>query len=272
VTHRTYNQVTGTDRSDLLGQVVAQRQRVTERLAGVGRVIAVMSGKGGVGKTFVTTRVATALVPECPGGVGVLDADLKSPTAARMLGATGPVRTTETGVEPAIGRSGVKVFSMDLLLDDGKPLAWREPKGERFIWRGTLETGALREFLSDVSWGSLDILLIDLPPGGDRLSDLAELVPGLAGTLVVTIPTEESYRSVERSIQGALDGGIRVLGVVENMAGYECGECGKPGPLFPGTAGDDLARKFNIPLLGRIPFSASASLSLIAKALRRAIP
>jgi ATP-binding protein involved in chromosome partitioning len=253
VSFRTWREVTGGDRSGLLEQVTAQRERIARRLRDVGRVVAVMSGKGGVGKTWVTASLAAGLA-ERGSRVGVLDADLKSPTAARLLGAAGPVAVRETGVEPATGRHGIRVFSMDLLLEEGKPLAWNEPAGERYLWRGALETGALREFLSDVAWGTLDVLLVDLPPGGDRLGDLAELVPGLAGAIAVSIPSEESRRSVERSMRGAADAGIRLLGVVENMSGYGCPHCNRQGPLFPGSAGADLAGQFGVPLLATIPF------------------
>jgi ATP-binding protein involved in chromosome partitioning len=190
--------------------------------------------------------------------VGVLDADLKSPTAARLLGASGPVAVGERGITPATGTAGVRVFSMDLLLDEGQPLTWREPAAERFLWRGTLETGALREFLSDIAWGDLDLLLVDLPPGGDRLTDLHELVPGLAGAVVVTIPSDESRRSVERSMRSAVEAGVPLLGVVENMSGYACDGCGRLGRLFPGSSGEDLAAAFGIPLLGKIPFVSGA--------------
>jgi ATP-binding protein involved in chromosome partitioning len=251
---RSYSEVTGPDRSDLLGQVVAQRNRVANRLKTIGRVVAVMSGKGGVGKSYITAMLARG-AGDTGQKVGVLDADLKSPTCARMLGAHGPVRVSEDGVEPAVGLSGIRLFSTDLLLEEGKPLAWREPESEKFIWRGVLETGALREFLSDVVWGDLDILLVDLPPGGDRLADLAALVPGLSGAVAVTIPSEESHRSVQRSIHSALDAKIRLLGVVENMSGYSCSECGHVGPLFEGDAGTSLAKEFGVPVLGRIPFA-----------------
>jgi ATP-binding protein involved in chromosome partitioning len=161
-------------------------------------------------------------------------------------------------VHPALGAEGIRVFSMGLLLREGQPLQWNEPDGERFVWRGVLETGALREFLADVVWGDLDLLLVDLPPGPDRLEDLAELVPDLAGAVVVTLPSDESFHSVERSMKSARDRGIRLLGVVENMSGYTCADCGRTGPLFPGNAGTDLARKFEVPLLGQVPFMPGA--------------
>lgn len=259
---RTYHEVAGTDRSDLMSQVLAQRDRVAKRLESVRRVVAVMSGKGGVGKSYVTAAVASAAAQAFAdggrgggGGVGVLDADLRSPTVARLLGATGPLRVGEDGVEPVVGRGGVLVVSTDLLLDEGQPLKWNEPDHERFVWRGLLEAGTLREFLSDVVWGRLDLLLIDLPPGADGVIDLLELVPNLAGALIVTIPSEESRRSVARTMRSATNAGISILGVVENMSGYLCTSCDTPGSLFEGDAGADLAREFDVPLIGRIPFA-----------------
>ncbi|MGQ0702717.1 MAG: P-loop NTPase [Gemmatimonadales bacterium] len=248
---RTYHQVEGDDASRLAEQVGAQRRRVLDRLREVSRVVAVMSGKGGVGKSYVTATLALGLAEQMPRGVGVLDADLEGPTAARLLGASGPLTLTGDGALPAAGRAGVKVFSMDLLLSEGSPLRWKEPASERFVWRGTLAAGALREFLADVVWGQLDLLLVDLPPGGDRLADLTELVPRLTGVLAVTIPSEESRRSVERSLRAARDAQVPILGVIENMSGYSCGDCGRTGRLFPGEAGPALAQEFGVPLLAR---------------------
>ena len=146
-------------------------------------------------------------------------------------------------------------MSTEMLLDEGKPLAWAEPNSEQFVWRGILETGALREFLSDVVWGELDFLLVDLPPGADGVTDLLALVPGLSGAVVVTIPSEESYRSVARTMTSAQGNRIKLLGVVENMSGYACDDGGRIGPLFPGNAGERLAAEFNVPILGSLPFS-----------------
>ena len=258
VKFRTYHQVEGEDASRLGEQVAAQRERVQARLRGIGRVVAIMSGKGGVGKSYVTAALARGLAHRLTRGVGVLDADLKGPTTARLLGVSGPVRLDQDGVHPALARDGVKVFSMDLLLEEGQPLRWNEPDHERFIWRGLLETGALREFLADVVWGPLDLLLVDLPPGAEHLENLAELVPGFSGALAVTIPSEESRRSVERAMHSARHAKVKLLGVVENMSGYACAECGRTGPLFPGEAGSALAQEFGVPLLARIPFLPAA--------------
>ena len=258
MTFRTYFAVPDKDRSDLMGQVTAQRARVAERLATVRSVVMVVSGKGGVGKSFTTASLAVAAARRGL-AVGVVDADLRSPTVARMLGAAGPLAVGESGVTPAAGAAGVRVMSADFLLDDGKPLVWREPPAEGFVWRGAMEVGALRAFLGDVAWGAEDLLLVDLPPGADGMSDIATLAPALAGAVAVTIPSEESRRSVARTMRALVDGGQTVLGVIENMAGYACGACRRVGPLFPGSAGTDLAAEFRVDLLGRIPFDPSAT-------------
>ena len=253
MSYRTYHDVTGPDRSQLGAQVGAQRERVNDRLRDVRRVVAVMSGKGGVGKSYVTSHLARAMA----GGldVGVLDADLRGPTVSRLLAASGPLRVSASGVEPSLTAEGIKVVSTDLLLDEGRPLQWKEPRHERFVWRGVLEAGALREFLGDVMWGSLDLLLIDLPPGSDGVIDLYELVPGLTGILAVTIPSDESRRSVARSMRAAREAGIPILGVIENMSGTRCQACGHEERLFEGDAGNSLAEEFAVPLLARVPFA-----------------
>lgn len=241
---RTYHELTEADRSGLGEQVGAQRRRVAQRLAPVRRVVAVMSGKGGVGKSFVTARLARALAR---GGsrVGALDADLNGPTLARLLEARESLTVTGDGVEPVAGADGVRCVSMAHLLEDGKPLAFKGPENDAFIWRGALEAAALRELLGDVAWGALDVLLVDLPPGIGRFHELADLLPGPPDVLTVTIPTVESAEAVRRALTAARDRGARLLGVIENMAG----------PQFPGDAGDTLAREFAIPLLARVPFN-----------------
>jgi ATP-binding protein involved in chromosome partitioning len=251
---RTYHELDGADRSGLASQVGSQRQQVTARLASVRSVVAVMSGKGGVGKSFVTAGLASALARRGQ-KVGVLDGDLNGPTAARMLGASGGrLVVGEDGVDPAVTASGVRVISSDLLLDDGAPLRWRGPDGGRPLWRGALETGMLREFLAHVRWGALDVLLVDLPPGTGRLDDLVALVPDLGGVVVVTIPSEASRRAVHRAVAAARGAHVPILGIVENMSGYRCEGCRATRPLFEGDAGDLLAREANAPVLARLPF------------------
>ena len=242
---KKYKDIVGDGGSNIVGQVEAQQVRLRERLAGVRAVVAVVSGKGGVGKSSVTAGLACAWAL---GGarVGVLDADLNGPTMAKMLGVRGQrLPFTADGVEPPRTTLGVKVMSMDLLLpSDAAPLTWdAATQDEAHTWRGTMEANALREFLADTSWGELDLLLLDLPPGTDRLVTIASLVPRLAGSVVVTIPSDVSHLVVRKSITVAAQTRAPVLGLVENMAG-----------LFPGPDAAALARDAGIPLLGRVPF------------------
>lgn len=251
---RTYAEVAGTDRSDLSGQLRAQAERVGRRLERVRHVVGVMSGKGGVGKSLLAAGLALATTRHAA-RTGLLDADLASPTARRFLGLDRPTLTVEDGaVRPLETGSGVALISTDLLLPAGAPLEWSGPDADRFVWRGAQERGALREFLADVAWGRRDLLLVDLPPGTNRVVDLAELVPRLAGVVAVTLPSATSGDSVERSLALCGRREIPVLGIVENMAGHLCPSCGSGGDSFPGEAGARLAAAFEIPLLGRIPF------------------
>ena len=243
---RTYHELTEADRSGLPEQIAAQRRRVAERLATVRRVVAVLSGKGGVGKSFVTVGVARALA-RTGRAVGVLDSDFNGPTAPQLLRL--PVarcRSHDGAIEPLVSPDGVRCFSMGLLLEDGHPLAFRGPEAESHVWRGTLEAAALREFLADVAWGSLDELLVDLPPGVQRFTELTGLLPVPPAVLVVTIPTSESRDAVRRALRAAVERGAHVLGVVENMVGGGGG--------YSGTAADELAAEFGLPVLARIPW------------------
>ena len=246
---RTYHDLTGADRSGLPAQIGAQRRRVAERVATVGRLIGVMSGKGGVGKSFVTAHLARALA-RAGRSVGVVDADLNGPTIPRLLEVSrAPASTDGDAVEPARGADGVKCISMDLLLQDGAPLAFRGPEAESFVWRGTLEAAVLREFLGDVAWGDLDFLLIDLPPGMQRFLELCDLLPVAPAVVTVTIPTPESRDAVRRAMRAAVERAAPLLGIVENMVG---------GP-YAGTAGAELAAEFAVPLLARVPFQPDAA-------------
>src|SRR5262245_42815232 len=152
------------DKSNVLDQVLAQRERVATRLVQIKRVVAIMSGKGGVGKSALTANLAAALGMQGR-AVGVLDADIHGASAAAMLGARGQqIVTGPEGIRPAIGVTDVRVMSMDLFLKgDDIPVTWRHPGGlaaDTFVWRGTLEANVLREFLADTAWGALDYLLI----------------------------------------------------------------------------------------------------------------
>ncbi|MGH7314458.1 MAG: P-loop NTPase [Candidatus Rokuibacteriota bacterium] len=248
---KKYKDIAGDGGSDVAGQVREQHERMRRRLAAVRHIVAVVSGKGGVGKSTLTGGLACALVLS-GWRVGVLDADLNGPTMAKILGVRGR-RLTVAGdaVAPPVSALGVKVMSMDLLLaSDASPLAWRAPtQAEAHTWRGSMEAQALREFLADTDWGPLDVLLVDLPPGTDRLVTVTSLVP-MTGMVVVTIPSDLSHLVVRKSITVARDTGAPVLGLVENMAG-----------LFPGPDASAMAGEAGIPFLGSVPFDRALALA-----------
>ena len=232
------------------------RARVDARLADVGRVLAVMSGKGGVGKTAVASNLALALGARGL-RVGLLDADLNSPTVAKVLGLRGqPLRMVDTDLLPQPGPLGIAVQSMDFFLQGTQPLDWEGEAGEGAHVRSALEDAALADLLGQTRWGELDVLLVDLAPGADRLPALARLSTRIDGALAVTLPTEVSLLAVERSARRVLAARVPLLGLVENMASVVCPHCGREHALFLEASAERLARELDVPLLARIPFDA----------------
>ena len=232
---KTYSDLPSDGGSGIIGQVTQQVNRTQKRLESVRHTVAIMSGKGGVGKSSITVNLASALALR-GNRVGVLDADINGPSIAKMIGVRGVnIDYGADGVKPAISPLGVRVMSMDLFLkDDETPVLWEaQTQKDAFTWRGTMEVSALREFLSDTEWGVLDYLLIDLPPGTDRLPNLIDLLPTLGGTVVVTIPSSVSQLVVKKSLTMAKKLlNTPVVGIVENMAAYVCADCGKTeGPV-----------------------------------------
>ena len=256
---KTHADLSGDGGSDILGQVVEQRRRVAQRLASVGAVVAVASGKGGVGKSTVTALLAEALAARGD-RVGVVDADVNGPCVPRLLGVAGRrPRLTDEGLVPPETASGVAVMSSDLFLaGEDEPVRYAGPRDDAYTWRPTAEMTTVREFLSGTAWGKRDWLLLDLPPGAERLPSVLGIVPGLAGVLVVTIASPLALRVVGTSVTVAREHGVRLLGLVENMAARPCAACGEPAALF-GEPGDveRAADQMGIPLVARIPFDAA---------------
>ena len=252
---RTYKELPNDAGSNIIGQVTAQMNRLQKRLASVKHTVAIMSGKGGVGKSALTANLATALTLK-GNTVGVVDADINGPTLAKMMGVrNATLAYTPAGVKPAITALGTKLISMDLLLaEDDAPVLWNaHTQKDAFTWRSTMEVGALREFVADTEWGTLDYLLLDLPPGTDRLPNVAELIPDLGGVVVVTIPSEVSQLIVKKSVTMARDIlKVPIIGVVENMAFYVCQHCGEAEPLF--STNETLDPAFQEVILGKVPF------------------
>ncbi len=227
------------------------QKSIEERLKNVKYKVAVMSGKGGVGKSFVTANLAFALAFKGK-KVGVLDADFYGPSIPKMMGTEGQrVFATDQGLMPVVGPLGVKIVSVDFMLpDDETPV----------IWRGPMLSNAMLELLENVNWGELDYLLIDLPPGtGDAPLTVAQMIPGITGAIIVTIPSEVSQKVVMKSINFAKRLNIPILGIVENMSGFTCPCDGKTYPIFGSGGGKKIAEKAGVDFLGSVPLDPRIS-------------
>ncbi len=214
-------------------------------LPGVKHIIAVSSGKGGVGKSTVTVNLAVALKQQGY-AVGLMDADIYGPNIPMMIGVTKePVKEGEK-ILPAEGQ-GVKVISMGFFVPEDTPV----------VWRGPMVHSAIQQFFRDVVWGELDYLLIDLPPGtGDVPLTLSQLVP-LTGAITVTTPQEVALQDVRKGMMMFKKVNVPLLGVIENMSYFVCGHCGERTEIFSTGGGERAAQKFEIPFLGRIPIDPS---------------
>ena len=214
-------------------------------LPGVDRIIAVSSGKGGVGKSMVATNLATALARSGK-RVGLLDADVYGPNIPLMFGEGGrPDVVGEQGQEriAPMEAHGVKLMSLGFMLDPDQPA----------IMRGPLISGILRQFLEQVAWGALDYMVVDMPPGtGDAQISLVQTID-IDGAVMVTTPQAVSVGDVRRGIKMFEKVNTRLLGVVENMSGYACPHCGEVENVFGKGGGEELARELGLPFLGAVP-------------------
>ena len=234
-------------------QFLEQQQKLKNRMSKVKHKIAVISGKGGVGKSTVTVNLAVAFATHGHANyVGILDADIHGPSVPKILGLTGQrLQAGPDGVFPVSGPLGIKVVSMDFLLPDADAPV---------IWRGPLKMTAIRQFLSDIVWGDLDVLLIDLPPGtGDEPLSVAQLLPEMDGVVIVTIPSELSQIVVKKAVMFARTLGMPIIGVVENMSGFICPHCGAKTDIFQSGGRHRIAEELNIPFLGSIPIDQKIS-------------
>jgi len=210
-------------------------------LPGVKNVIAVGAGKGGVGKTTVAVNLAIALA-KCGSRVGIIDGDIYGPNVPIMLGMKAQLTTDGQKIVPA-EKYGLKVISMGFLTQDDAPI----------IWRGPMLHGALQQFFREVAWGSLDYLVIDLPPGtGDVALSLSQTVP-VAGAIVVTTPQQVSLADSRRAIAMYRKLNIPPLGLIENMSYFVCPSCSHEADIFGHGGGETMAAELSVPFVGRIP-------------------
>ena len=263
---KTYEDLAGDGGSGIIEQVTTQLDKLRGRLDQIKHKIALMSGKGGVGKSSITTNIAACLA-DANYNVGILDADLNGPSIASLLGVNNDekLQVDETGVYPGQGALGIKVMSMDMLLPNADaPVMWTSQSGETASWVSMLESTALRELLADTNWGTLDFLLLDMPPGSDRIDNIKDLIPELDGVVEITIPSTISQYIVSKSITKNTKVGVNLIGLVENMASYVCPHCDKEGPLFQGDEVKQLAHRKGVNFLGQIPFDPKVSVSSVS--------
>ena len=211
--------------------------------ASVKKVIAVVSGKGGVGKSTVTSMLAVAMSREGK-RVGVLDADITGPSAPTAFGVTECEGAGEHGLYPAVTRDGIQVMSINLLLDDAT---------SPVVWRGPVIAGAVKQFWTDVIWEDVDYMFVDMPPGtGDVPLTVFQSLP-VDGIVIVTSPQDLVSMIVAKAVKMANMMHIPVLGFVENYSYLECPDCGKQIKVFGESKLDEIAESFNLPVLARLP-------------------
>ena len=228
-------------------ELTEQEQRLQRNMSRIRHKIAVISGKGGVGKSTVAANLAVAFATHgYEDRVGILDVDIHGPCIPKLLGVKGETyRISPLGALPVSGLMGIKVVSMDFLLQSQEiPV----------IWRGPLKMQAIRQFLADFMWGQLDFLFIDVPPGtGDEPLSVMQLIPDMDGTVIVTIPSEVSEDVVKKAVSFSRQMGIPVIGVIENMSGFTCPNCGVTTNILGSGGGARITRDLSVPFLGSIP-------------------
>ncbi|HEX5823902.1 MAG TPA: Mrp/NBP35 family ATP-binding protein [Candidatus Limnocylindrales bacterium] len=224
----------------------ATPQQAEAILPNVKNVIAVASGKGGVGKSTVSVNLAVALA-QAGAQVGLLDADITGPNIPMMLGVTGQPKASENNKIMPLERHGVKCISIQFFVPEGQPI----------VWRGPLVGGAIQQFLRDVDWGDLDYLVVDLPPGtSDAQLTLAQSVP-LGGAVLVTTPQEVALSDVGKALAMFKRLSVPILGLVENMTAFACPHCGELTEIFGRGGGERFCEEHGIDFLGGVPLDVT---------------
>jgi ATP-binding protein involved in chromosome partitioning len=249
---KSYSQIAGDGGSGVAEQIADLEAAIARRMAGIRHVVAVGSGKGGVGKSTLTRQLGAVLAAQGK-RVGILDADLNGPSQALLGGVQGvPPLPGDEGLLLPVSRDGVRILSVGSLLAEGEALSWPSAAaGHTHVWRATREFAKLAELLAAAHWGPLDVLLVDLPPGPERTAQFADFLGPQTAVLLVSIPSALARGVVARSVSALGPLPNRLLGHVENMSGYACAGCGTVRPLFPESLE---AAGLDLPCLGRVPF------------------
>ncbi|MDC7126344.1 MAG: Mrp/NBP35 family ATP-binding protein [Spirochaetales bacterium] len=223
---------------------IEQDERLESRMKLVKHKIVVMSGKGGVGKSTVAVNIARGLASK-GFQVGLMDTDIHGPNVAKMLGMDATLYQTDDGIEAPLLGDNLKVVSLAMAGNDAD---------SPIVWRGPLKMGFIKQLLADVAWGELDFLIVDSPPGtGDEPLSVCQLIPNIDGSVIVTTPQEVAVLDSRKSINFSKQLNVPVLGVIENMSGFVCPDCGKTHNIFGSGGGEKAAEEFGVPFLGRLP-------------------
>jgi len=230
-----------------IAEFTEKDQKLKKNMSRIKHKIAVISGKGGVGKSTVAANLAMAFAMHgYKDRVGILDIDIHGPCIPKLLGVKGEkCQISPLGALPVTGPEGIKVVSMDFLV---------QSQETPIIWRGPLKMQVIRQFLSDFMWGELDFLFIDAPPGtGDESLSVMQFMPEMDGTIIVTIPSEVSEDVVKKAVTFSKQMGIPIIGIVENMSGFTCPKCGEKINILGAGGGKRIAEELDVPFLGQIP-------------------
>ena len=226
-------------------------------LSSVKHVVAVVSGKGGVGKSLVTALSAVTM-SQAGYSVGILDADVTGPSIPKLFGVSGTIRGSESGAYPLVSDGGIQLMSMNLLLQNST---------DPVLWRGPIIASIVKQFWQDIIWNEVDYLFVDMPPGtGDVPLTVFQSLP-VDGILVVTSPQDLALMIVEKAVNMAKMMDIPILGLLENMASFRCPDCGKEHRIFGESHLPSVAAKYDLPVLGHIPIDPKLAAACDAGAI-----
>lgn len=230
----------------LTEESIQEETKIQNTLRNIKHVIIVMSGKGGVGKSTVSSNLAMTLSMKGY-QTGIMDIDITGPNIPKMFGVEDEQLTVneERQLIPVAVPPSLKIMSMAFLLPN---------KDAPVMWRGPVKMGAIKQFIEDVNWGSLDYLVVDMPPGtGDEALSIVQLIPKADGMVIVTTPQDVALLDSRKSLVFGAETHIPIIGIIENMSGFVCPHCGEVTNIFKSGGGEDTAKDMNVQFLGRVP-------------------
>lgn len=239
--------------SVISAEKIEEDSRLSESLDRIKHVIIVMSGKGGVGKSTVSSNLASALSYKGY-ATGLMDVDITGPSIPKMFGIEDEKLDVQNDkLVPIMVPPSLKIMSMAFLLPS---------KDTPILWRGPVKNTAIRQFIEDVAWGDLDYLIIDMPPGtGDEALSIIQLIPKPDGAVIVTTPQDVSLIDSRKSLSFAAEVGIPIIGIIENMSGFVCPHCEEETAIFKSGGGEAFAKEFEVQFLGKVPLELGVVLS-----------